>query len=39
VNDEWVRVRLIDVPEGHGAPGAEELCHATDVLTNLSREE
>jgi hypothetical protein len=32
LNDEWVRVRLVDVPEGHGTVGAEELCHATDVI-------
>jgi hypothetical protein len=32
VNDEWVRVRLIEVPEGRGAVGTEELCHATDVI-------
>ena len=32
VNDEWVRVRLVTVPEGRGTPGAEELCHATDVI-------
>lgn len=32
LNDEWVRVRLVEVPEGKGAVGAEELCHATDVI-------
>ena len=32
LNDEWVRVRLLDVPEGKGSAGAEELCHATDVV-------
>ena len=32
INDEWVRVRLIEVPEGGAAVGTEELCHATDVL-------
>lgn len=32
INDEWVRVRLVDVPEGRGTVGAEELCHATDVI-------
>jgi len=31
IDDEWVKVRLIDVPAGKGAVGAEELCHATDV--------
>lgn len=31
IDDEWVRVRLVDVPEGRGTVGAEELCHATDV--------
>jgi hypothetical protein len=30
VNDEWAKVRLIEVPGGE--PGGEELCHATDVL-------
>jgi hypothetical protein len=30
VNDEWAKVRLIEVPNGE--PGAEELCHATDVV-------
>jgi hypothetical protein len=32
LNDEWVRVRLVDVPVGSGTVGAEELCHATDVI-------
>jgi hypothetical protein len=32
VNDEWVRVRLIEVPDGAAAPGTEELCHATDII-------
>jgi hypothetical protein len=32
INDEWVRVRLIEVPEGRGSVGTEELCHATDVI-------
>ena len=31
IDDEWVRVRLITVPDGKGAAGDEELCHATDV--------
>ena len=26
---EWLRVRVLSVPNGE--PGAEELCHATDV--------
>ena len=30
VNDEWAKVRLIEVPNGE--PGAEELCHATDII-------
>jgi hypothetical protein len=30
VNDEWAKVRLLAVPNGE--PGAEELCHATDVI-------
>ena len=31
IDDEWVKVRLIEVPEGKGVSGDEELCHATDV--------
>lgn len=30
VNDEWAKVRLIEVPDGE--TGAEELCHATDIV-------
>jgi hypothetical protein len=30
INDEWAKVRLIEVPNGE--PGTEELCHATDVI-------
>ena len=30
VNDEWARVRLIEVPNGE--TGGEELCHATDII-------
>jgi len=30
VNDEWAKVRLIEVPNGEA--GAEELCHATDII-------
>jgi hypothetical protein len=33
VNDEWAKVRLIEVPDG--ATGAEELCHATDIIEVL----
>lgn len=32
---EWLRVRLLTVPEGSGETGAEELCHATDVIEVL----
>ena len=33
---EWLRVRLLEVPQGGGAqPGSEELCHATDVVEQL----
>ena len=32
VNDEWVRVRLIEVPSGGPAVGTEELRHATDIV-------
>ena len=35
VNDEWVKVRLLTVPEGKGNAGDEELCHATDVAEIL----
>jgi hypothetical protein len=36
MNDgEWVRVRLIEVPEGKGKSGDEELCHATDILERI----
>jgi hypothetical protein len=31
IDDEWVRVRLLAVPDGRGSVGSEELCHATDV--------
>ena len=31
IDDEWVRVRLVAVPEGRSGVGDEELCHATDV--------
>jgi len=30
VSDEWAKVRLVGVPDGEA--GAEELCHATDIL-------
>ena len=30
VNDEWAKVRLIEVPDCEA--GAEELCHATDIV-------
>ena len=36
LNDEWVRVRLVEVPEGKGTVGTEELCHATDVIEVIS---
>lgn len=29
---EWLRVRLLTVPDGKGGAGDEELCHATDVI-------
>ena len=32
VNDEWAKVRLIEVPDRAGDAGAEELCHATDII-------
>ena len=30
VNDEWAKVRLIEVPDGEA--GAEELCDSTDIV-------
>jgi hypothetical protein len=33
VNDEWAKVRLVEVPNGE--TGAEELCHATDIVEVL----
>ena len=30
VNDEWAKVRLIEV--SNGEVGTEELCHATDII-------
>lgn len=30
VNDEWAKIRLIEGPDAE--PGAEELCHATDII-------
>jgi hypothetical protein len=30
VNDEWAKVRLVDARAGES--GAEELCHATDIV-------
>ena len=35
IDDEWVKVRLLTVPEGKGHAGDEELCHATDVMEVL----
>jgi hypothetical protein len=35
IDDEWVKVRLIDVPAGKGNAGDLELCHATDVTAVL----
>lgn len=36
LNDEWVRVRLVEVPDGKSTVGTEELCHATDVIEVVS---
>ena len=33
VNDEWAKVRLVEVPNGEA--GSEELCHATDIVEVL----
>ncbi len=35
VNDEWAHVKLIEVPDGRGEAGTEELCHATDIVEVL----
>lgn len=35
VDGEWVRVRLLEVPADEDKPGAEELCHATDIIEVL----
>ncbi|HLB98625.1 MAG TPA: hypothetical protein VJK90_13215 [Acetobacteraceae bacterium] len=35
LSDEWVRVRLTEVPGGRGGVGTEELCHASDVIEVL----
>jgi len=33
---EWLRVRLLEVPDGASAvAGSEELCHATDVIETV----
>lgn len=32
---EWLRVKLLTVPDGKGGVGDEELCHATDVIAVL----
>ena len=32
IDGEWVKVRLLSVPEGKSGVGDEELCHATDVV-------
>jgi hypothetical protein len=32
VNDEWAKVRLIEVPDRSADAGTEELCHATDIV-------
>jgi hypothetical protein len=32
VNDEWAKVRLIEVPDRTDDVGTEELCHATDII-------
>ncbi len=32
INDEWVKVRLIESQRESAKVGDEELCHATDVI-------
>ena len=35
IDDEWVKIRIVESTEGKGAVGDEELCHATDVQAVL----
>jgi len=37
IDDEWVRVRIVEAAAGKGVVGEEELCHATDVQEVISR--
>ncbi len=32
IDDEWVKVRLLESDRPGAIPGNEELCHATDVI-------
>ena len=35
IDDEWVKVRIVESTEGKAKVGDEELCHATDVQAVL----
>jgi len=35
IDDEWVKIRIVESTEGKGSVGDEELCHATDVQAVL----
>jgi hypothetical protein len=32
IDDEWVKIRLVESERAGASIGAEELCHATDVI-------
>jgi hypothetical protein len=35
IDDEWVKIRLLESDRPGATPGDEELCHATDVIQVL----
>ena len=35
IDDEWVKIRLLESDRPGANPGDEELCHATDVIQVL----
>jgi hypothetical protein len=32
IDDEWVKIRILESGRPGATPGDEELCHATDVI-------
>ena len=32
INDEWVKIKMVEPGGTNATPGDEELCHATDVI-------